>query len=208
MQMPRFYVFIIFILLACEAEQKSQAHKTIDSTRGDTATEKKEPSKDILAPAPCPSTTQVVKAQTTTPGFRKNGPYDWKMVKQAQALSERGGRSLKVFFPLGSFSTSEMANVTFVNPVKEKSQAILILHFSNGHHPVRPGTYTPSAGYGQAFWVTAEIVVRNSANLAGLTTGQAVILNIGKDNICGTFDMQNKRGAQVTGTFVAKLEKR
>ncbi|NJL14217.1 MAG: hypothetical protein HC913_15215 [Microscillaceae bacterium] len=209
MQMPCLYGFMVFILLACEAEQNMQERRMIDQTQVNTLPEKN-PLKKVSQPdsTPCPSITQVEKAQATTPSFRENGPYHWAQVRSAQALSEREGQHIKVFFPLGTFTLGEMANVTFINPVRDKGQAILILHFSNGQNPVIEGMYQPSAGYGKPFWVTGEIVVKNGANLMGFQTGQAKILNLDQDKICGTFDLQNERGAQATGSFVAKLEKR
>ncbi|MCP5108621.1 MAG: hypothetical protein GY950_34870, partial [bacterium] len=77
------------------------------------------------------------------------------------------------------------------------------------------GKYSPAAGYGKPFWVTAEVKLFKGEKgvivSLGVREGTATIIKMTEDSICGTFDVKTKAGSSLKGTlsgkFNVKMEK-
>ena len=161
--------------------------------------------------AVCPKANKIAKMTSAMASYKAVQPLDFSKITSAGALADKAGTKLKVCLSNGTFGTEQMAN-SFVVPIKKKSEFIAVLNFSNARQPITAGKYSPAAGYGKPFWVTAEVKVYNGDKgvivSLGVVEGTAEILEMTETTICGTFNVKNKKGdAAMAGEFNVKLEK-
>lgn len=158
----------------------------------------------------CPEKTVIKAMSSEMDSFSAVAPLDFSQLKSAGALLRSQGKRLAVLLSNGSFSTAQMAD-SFVLPIKKKSEFILAINFSNGPDLISPGTYTPAAGYGKPFWVTAEIKLYKAEKgvivSLGVAEGSAVITLLDESRVCGSFDLKNRQGTSfASGEFNLPLE--
>jgi len=156
----------------------------------------------------CPD-TKVEALDSSSDSYKASGPFDLAAMTVAKAQSSKEGARVKVFISNKDFTVTQMAN-TFVSPIKNKDEAILVISFSNGKDKVVIGEYDPANGYGKPFWVSAEVRVLGTTGKGtdisfGAKEGKAVILDMKDGKICGTFDLTGSLGS-AKGTFTADLE--
>ena len=159
----------------------------------------------------CPQANKITQMTSGMESFKAVQPLDFSKITSAGALSSKAGAMLQVCLSNGDFTTKQMSS-DFVVPIKEKSQFIAVINFSNGSNPVAAGKYNPAAGFKKPFWVTAEVKVHKGEKgvivSLGVREGTAEILEITDDKVCGTFALKNKKGDSViSGEFNVKLEK-
>ncbi len=161
--------------------------------------------------AGCLKDNKITKLTSTMASFKAVQPLDFSKIVSAGAYSNKAGTKLQVCMSNADFPVDKMAN-SFVVPIKEKSQWIAVLNFSNARKPIVAGKYSASAGYGKPFWVTAEVKVhkgeKNTIVSLGVVEGIAEIIEITDSKICGTFNLKNKKGdSGIVGEFNMKIEK-
>jgi len=161
--------------------------------------------------AGCPKTNKITAMTSGMDSFKAVQPLDFSKIISAGALSDKAGTKLQVCLSNGNFTTEQMAN-SFVLPIKQKSEFIAVLNFSNARQPITAGKYSPAAGYGKPFRVTAEVKVHQGEKgvivSLGVMEGTAEILEMTDTTVCGTFNVKNKKGdSTLTGEFNTKLEK-
>ncbi|MBN2400184.1 MAG: hypothetical protein JXI33_07570 [Candidatus Aminicenantes bacterium] len=159
----------------------------------------------------CPKANKITKMTSSIASFRAVQPLDFSKITSAGALADKAGTKLQVCLSNGIFGTEQMAN-SFVVPIKKKSEFIAVLNFSNARQPITVGKYSPAAGYGKPFWVTAEVKVYNGDKgvivSLGVVEGTAEILEMNETTLCGTFNVKNKKGdSAIAGEFNVKLER-
>ncbi len=164
----------------------------------------------ITAAADCPEKSVIKNLSSDMDSFKAVAPLDFSRLKSTGAQLRSQGKRLLVLLSNGSFSTAQMAD-SFVLPIRNKSEFILALNFSNGPDPISPGTYTPAAGYGKPFWVTAEVKLYKPEKgvivSLGVVEGSAVITRLDKNRVCGSFDLKNRQGTSfASGEFNLPLE--
>ncbi len=165
----------------------------------------------IAVQAECPKANKITKMTSGMASFKAVQPLDFSKIVSAGALINKAGTKLNVCLSNANFETAKMAN-SFVVPITKKSEFIAVINFSNARKPIVAGDYSPAAGYGKPFWVTAEVKVhkapKNTIVSLGVVQGTAKIIKITETNVCGVFDLKNKKGdSAIAGEFNMKLEK-
>lgn len=159
----------------------------------------------------CPKANKITKMISGMDSFKAVQPLDFSKIVSAGALANKAGTKVQVCLSNSNFTIPQLAS-DFVVPIKEKNQFIAVINFSNGSKPLSAGKYSPAAGYGKPFWVTAEVKVhkgeKNVILSLGVVEGTAQIVEITGDRICGSFNLKNKKGdSGISGEFNMKLEK-
>lgn len=163
-------------------------------------------------PAGCPAATVVTKLASENEPFMASQPIDLGAVRTAKALPKSGGR-MKVFLTNGDFPAAAMDS-SMVVPVKAQGDVIVALQFMNAGQPVVAGEYRPSAGYGKAMSVMADVIVTGGTPSGAVVTfvaaqgsdsGSATVTAVNEDYVCGRFDLTGGLGS-VAGEFVARIE--
>lgn len=168
----------------------------------------------LAVAAVCPPGNAIKKMSSTMAAFKEAQPLNPAVLKACGALLSKDGKKLQVCLSNGDFAIPAMAD-SFVLPLKSKGQFILQLNFSNGNDPMKPGKFTPAAGYGKPFWVTAEVKVfvgaKGTIVMLGVGEGTAEIVSLNDTTVCGTFHLKTKAGqsfaSEVAGTFNTKVER-
>lgn len=160
--------------------------------------------------ASCPPTSKITEMTSTLPGFKEAGPYDIKKIKSAKAFVIDGGKRIKLCLSNMDLKSYLSVDALAAKAPKKKGDFALIIQFSNGKDPVVAGKYSPKAGYGKPFWVTAEILT--SAGKAGTFVsigaqdGIAEIYEIKGNKMCGKFALTGS-GGKASGEFNAEMIK-
>ena len=166
---------------------------------------------DIIEATSCPAGSSLTTLQSDMSSVKAVWPLNFRTLKSTGAWATRKGSRLAVCLSNGEYPISKMGS-SFVSPIKNKAKFIAVIQFSNGKNPVKAGTYSPTAGYNQPFWVFAEVRVwdgkRGVTASLGIRKGTATITKITDTNVCGTFNLSNKSGSnKIAGRFNVPLEK-
>jgi hypothetical protein len=161
--------------------------------------------------AGCPEGNKITKMTSGMASYKAVLPLDYSKIVSAAAYTNKAGTKLQVCLSNGDFTPQKMAS-SFVVPIKKKNEFIAVLNFSNGQKPIVAGKYSPTAGYGKPFRVTAEVKVQKGEKgtivSLGVMEGTAEILEMKGDTMCGTFDLKNKKGdSHIAGHFNVKITK-
>ncbi|MFA7244915.1 MAG: hypothetical protein WC070_01895 [Candidatus Magasanikbacteria bacterium] len=155
----------------------------------------------------CPSITTIENLISSDVSFVEGGPFDATTFVYAKAKKQSG--RLYIYISNKDFSISKLTGLN--SPVKgeENGVGVFGLVFSNASSAVDVAIYDPTSGYGNSYWVTAEMylpVGPNATNaLLGMNAGQAEILAMNDSQVCGTFDLSSAK-TKAKGTFVASFK--
>ncbi len=156
----------------------------------------------------CPSVSKISEMTSSLPGFKEAGPYDLKKIKSVRAFAIDGGKRIKLCLSNMDLKSYLSLDALAAQAPKKKGDFALIVQFNNGKDPVVAGKYSPKAGYGKPFWVTAEILT--SAGKAGTFVsigaqdGTAEIFEIKGNKMCGKFALSGPVG-KASGVFNAEV---
>jgi len=155
--------------------------------------------------ADCPVATELSTFESTDSSVVEGGPFDAATFTHAVAKESNGKVTVYISnkdIPANKFGT-------LVSPINEEDPAgtgAFILVMSNGLDAAGVGTYDPTAGYGQPYWVTGSMLVpvgkQGTEALLGMNSGSAEIVAMDDSKVCGTFDLSGNT-TEAVGSFVA-----
>jgi hypothetical protein len=158
--------------------------------------------------AACPGTNVVDTLTSNLTDFPSG--IDFSAVVASGAKERFGGNSLYVYLSNTKLSLVQMSS-SMVSPIEDQSQGVLILKLSNGQEKVAPGEYSPTAGYGNAGFASAELRRMKSDGKAmdlvfNLESGTIQLQEMANGRACGTFDLTGIEETRISGSFDLAIE--
>jgi hypothetical protein len=163
----------------------------------------------------CPGKNTITVMRTDMSSFMDVSPLDFSQIFSGGAQLSRDGTKLTVSLSnMGGLTISQLVN-DFVLPIKNKHEFIADIEFRNGKDSIKPGLYKGASGYGKPFWAFAEVKLHKGEKgvvvSLGIMEGEAEIINLSGDSVCGRFNLRSRKGSNphsaFSGEFNVKLER-
>ncbi len=149
----------------------------------------------------CPKSNQITKFTSTGSHFKSIQPLDFSKILSAKASANKAGTILQI-------------SMVVPKKGKIKWRVGAVVNFTNAGKPIVKGIYKASAGSKKPFLAKAEINISkgkkyNSIGFRNdIVRGTAEIIEMTNTNVCGKFNLYNKKGDTIIkGNFNMKIER-